>query len=212
MDSKRIGGGIFVMGAFLLMLSACEKVRFEAREVVSVGGQEWMRWVPPDQNTHDGYIAPGCPKGAAPGVRISADDYSRFGIRPRTERLPVVPGDRYRFSAWVRAEPDFRVKEGHAGVLLRMTFYGTPERPYRGGHVYLGAKGAVLGKPERLAGSVPKEWHLITGVIQIPPDVAEMRCFVLCQYGKGSFCVAEPRLEKVTASMPLSAFIAEPQS
>ena len=177
-------------------------------ESFAFGGQPWAMFVPKESEPASCRMAGNCSSthSGQPGVILASNDFARYGMRPYTKSIPVIGGERYRLSAWVKADQGCRVESGTAGLLLRATLFVGPAVDYPGGHYYVGAKGVVLGAdPAPLADApLPSEWTKLEGVVEIPAGVRTMMLFVFCWKTSGQVCIDQATIEKVDGSTPLT--------
>ena len=171
---------------------------------------DWKLFVPAESQ------AAGCNFTTVPedrqGGRLKAQLTSatpaRFGLFP--DRLPMAVryGDRYRLTAWVKADADFQVQAGTPGITLRATLFENPEKDFPGGHIFVGAKGVAIGNPALLAGSPPpREWTKIEATIKIPHGVNYLIFFVFVWRASGKLWVDDISMVKVDASTPLTPLL-----
>ena len=181
-------------------------------EEFAFGGQPWVMYVPKESEAAGCRMAGNCPDSHSgrPGVILKSDNFARYSIRPHAKAIQVKSGERYRLSAWVKADQGFRIESGTPGLLLRATLFAAPGVDYSRGHFYVGAKGVVLGAdPTPLGGApMPTEWTKLEGVVEIPVGVREMSFFVFCWKTSGRVCIDQAVIEKVDGSTPLTKLLA----
>lgn len=135
---------------------------------------------------------------------LSAKRPTRLGLEPKANPLIVIPGEKYRLSAWVKAGPGWLAEAGLPGVVLRGTLRDVFQKELAFGHLFVGLKG-VSRDPAKLSGPpILPSWTKIEGVVEIPAGAAEMIPFVFVWNGAGQLFVDDISIDKVPADTPLT--------
>ena len=170
----------------------------------------WRMWVPPESQAAGCSFSP-MPSERLPGkmqAALESRDPARFGILPDTRGLRVVPGERYRLTAWVKADASFKAEPGTPGVVLRATLFEFPGKDFPGGHIFAGFKGVAIGDPTPLAGAPPpREWAKIEATIEIPDGVTHLIYFVFVWRASGRLWVDDVSIVRVPRSSPVTTAI-----
>lgn len=111
------------------------------------------------------------PRSGTGTARLWSDAIARHGFE--ASRFPVEAGEKYRISAWVRADDSTKLDRGAPGPVVRLTLLGSDGRSDApGGHYFLGLN-RWTGRnqvPPAIIGELPKEWTQMEAVVEIPPD------------------------------------------
>ncbi|AHF90703.1 carbohydrate-binding protein [Opitutaceae bacterium TAV5] len=164
------------------------------------GKQNWNLFAPGDAKAA-GAIFELADSGAHTGqiaAKISSTQFARYGIGTRGVR--VAPGERYRFSLWIKAAPDAQAKIGTSGFLARLTLQdgntATPDDCF-----YLLADGSTVraalpppqtGKPV----SLPQEWTKLETTLQIPEGANFLILNLFAWQASGSILIDDVILER----------------
>ena len=160
--------GVFVGGVTLRAETLLENPGFEAG-----ANHGWWLFVAKDASaadctfktdttrTHSG-------KNAALMQSASPARFALVAKRP----VPVQPGQKYRFTAWARAEPGFKPAVTGPGVYVRLLLRTPAQKAPPAGHVHLALNGAtqtVPGSPNALPRlPLPETWTRIESVFEVP--------------------------------------------
>jgi hypothetical protein len=145
-------------------------------------------------------VSYGCmmePHQAANIIRLSSSQFARFGIRYRPVPLQVKAGERYKMSARITYDNDFRKEEWSPGVVLRATLFSSENIDFSGGHFYASAAQTLLGDPSKLAPVEVRKTESIEGIVEIPQGVSQMKFFVFCWYTSGGVTIQSASIEKL---------------
>ena len=193
---------------FLLALALAPEARADA--LVPNGGFEdgLTGWTPfiagdsQDKNCRAEAVGDAPHSGAA-CLRLQADDFARFclGAKP----VPVQAGDRYRVTAWVRADAKAQARSGAPGFAVRLGLYqGKAETP--GGHLHVVFGDRVSrNAPADPAGPLPTEWTKIEAVFEVPAGTDTIIPGLFAWYEKGAVYVDDFSLEKADPATPVTA-------
>ena len=137
-------------------------------------------------------------------MRLETGDYGRVSVSANLQ--PVQPKDRYRVTAWMRAETGVPVREGEPGFLIRVTlFQNGKDAP--SGHILIDAESRVYrGNSPRGAGrnDLPSAWKKIEAVIEIPEDATHASLNAFNWNAKGAVFVDDIMAVKVPPQTPLT--------
>ena len=179
---------------------------------------EWNLFVAPesvDKNCKF-RIAGAHPHSGRNCAEVVSEDFARLGIIP-SRSIFVTAGERYRVSAWIRADAGAEIKPGSPGVLIRLTLRHGKEDAAGKPAIFIGLNGNVailsLKTPVALPGlatELPSDWTKLEAVVEIPAindGVDSLVLGVFGQYTKGTFYIDDVSLEKVSESTPLSPVV-----
>jgi hypothetical protein len=186
---------------FLLVITGCKK------SVMNIDSYDIF--VPEENGNVVCKMSAGCPDAPSksPAIQLSSSEIARYALRSK-KLIDVKTGERYRLSAWVKANEGVTVGPRSPGILLRGTLYAKNRTDYPNGHIYVGTKGAARQDANKLYGvPAPLQWTKIEAVIEIPPGVVELKLFVFCWYTSGSICVDQASVEKVGNDVQLSPLL-----
>jgi|GEM_PF-5117290 len=135
---------------------------------------------------------------------LSAKTPARLGLEPKANPILVAPGEKYRFSAWVKAGANWRAAPDSPGVVLQFLLRDTLQKEIASGPLFIGLKGAS-GDPAKLSGpAIPTQWIQIEGVVEIPAGASEMIPFVFVWKGAGQVYIDDILVEKASADTQLT--------
>ena len=138
---------------------------------------------------------------------LSAKTPAELGLHPKANPVLVAPGEKYRFTAWIKAGPGWLTAAQSPGVVLRCTLYDAYQKELTSGPLFVGLKG-VSRDPVKLSGPpISSIWTKIEGVIEIPSGASEMIPFVFVWRGSGQVFVDDISIDKVPAETPLSTLV-----
>jgi hypothetical protein len=141
------------------------------------------------------------------GALLQSDNFSRYGIAASAS-TGIVSGQRYRIGIWVKPGPDFQVKPGTPGFLIRVNLnQGATVSP--GGHIFIFPDGSVSRGSQTPAypaktSPLPADWSHVEAVIEAPADADSMNPSFFSWLAKGSLYADDFTAEKVDPSTPLS--------
>ncbi len=124
---------------------------------------------------------------------------ARFALTPKNMPVAVKPG-RYKLSAWVRAEENFKIDPGQSGMLIRISFYnGEDKNPVHA--ISVDWRGRVIEGSKSLGAlsnsTMPKEWTQMSAEIEVPSDVDKLSLDVFYWRASGRLYVDDVSLEKI---------------
>lgn len=164
------------------------------------GSEGWKVYVPDeskDKNCRFDIVSES-PHSGSNCAKLASDDFARFSIG--SDVIPVQPGQKYRVTAWVRADSAASVRPKGAGFAIRFNLRDG-ERDAEGGHLFVAPENIVTrNTPAGLANPLPTEWTKIEVVIEIPPGVDAMLPGLFSWWTKGAIYVDDFTVEKVDAS------------
>lgn len=143
-------------------------------------------------------------------AQMTTDIPIRYAISTSPKVLiPVDAGERYRISGWVKFSDDAKPQPGRATVYIRLALMEGPKQPSQDplGNIHVGLKGEVARTPDvnkLISAEVPKEWHKIDAVVEIPPGQTYVSIGLFVDRIKGTATWDDIVLEKVDNSAPLS--------
>lgn len=192
----------------LAALSAlCLAAVAQAQNLIANGGFEnkdasWRAFIPSENAAHNlefTVVEQDARSGRSAARLSSPDTVSRFGIGNRTW-FDVVAGERYRLSAWYRAEPGATLADWGPGFVLRATFFG-PDKKAASHNLHVGPGGAVSASPGRdiREPRLAEEWTRVSAVIEIPEGVSHMQVNVFLWGMKGALLIDDVMVEPVAA-------------
>lgn len=172
------------------------------------GPSNWAPFIPSESTGHSPVlgVVQGSARTGQSALRLSSKVPSRFAYG-NYPMIPVAPGERYRVSAWYRAESGAVVQPGLPGFVLRANFSlqgapaGTPAK-----HLYVGTAGAVssnFGSQISLP-SLPSEWTQITAVVEVPENVDRFSLNLFSWGLSGSVLVDDASVELVPFGIPFT--------
>jgi len=230
MDFPRIGSALV---AFLLFQTACSDKSHSQDGKVSAPKAQSRADITDRQTTAPTIIAGNnpadwqvfIPKNSPPPViRISSEAVTtpsgrvalgmrpststRYGITPKSAPISVTPGQRYRLSAFIRAEfANAGNNSDASSTVLRATLWGD-KGEFGGGHYFVGIKGTLLESTPARFGTdpTPAIWSKLESVVEIPKSVNKLR-FVIFSRGNGIIYIDEPKVELVPINTPLSPLL-----
>lgn len=167
------------------------------------------------ENVHDGRKS----------AQITTRGSVRVGIATK-DLIPVRPGDRYRFSAWVKFGKDAKLEGNAPAIYLRASLADAQKKdiaiedkawaaknpnlaPGEGLklHLHIGPNGKVAKQQaigQLSVSSLPKKWEKIEGVIEIPEGVAYVVPTLMIDAVTGDAYYDDVTFEKVPKSTALS--------
>lgn len=190
-----------------LFVTGCSKSYAQGTLALSGENGKWNLFVPPESSTAGCRfkVSTDTGKSGLPIISMSSVSLARYALRQNSGSFAVVAGQRYRLSARVRAGANFKHHESSPGIILRGTLFTAPGVDYDKGHYCLSAGGSTLGAPERLGPSpVPLDWTPITGVVEIPAGVTQLKFFVFSWWTTGEVLIDDPKVELVPSNTLLS--------
>ncbi|MGB8356023.1 MAG: carbohydrate binding domain-containing protein [Chthoniobacteraceae bacterium] len=134
-------------------------------------------------------------------ARLQSTDFARFGVGAG-QGIPVQPGEHYRVTAWVRADPAAELHAKAPGFVIRLNLrLGSADAA--GGHLFI-SQGNLVSRdtPAESKTDLPKEWTKVEAVVEIPPGVDTMYPSFFSWWVKGTLFVDDFSIEKVDASTP----------
>ncbi|MDR1280889.1 MAG: hypothetical protein LBK99_08710 [Opitutaceae bacterium] len=165
------------------------------------GKQSWSLFAPGDAKAA-GATFELAENGAHTGrvaAKISSTQFARYGIHTRGVR--VAPGERYRFSLWIKAAPDAQAKIGTSGFLVRFMLQDK-NTPTPDGCFYLLADGSTFraslppppqtGKPVTL----PQDWKKLETTLQIPEGANFLILNLFAWQASGSILIDDVILQR----------------
>jgi hypothetical protein len=198
--------------ACLLLLSCAAIPAVAAEPLLSNGGFEngivgWGLFVPEesqDKNCRFDVVSD-APHSGLNCVRLQSDDFARFSVG--TTFVPVQPGECYRISVWIRADPDAQVRLKTPGFVIRL-FLRQGNADAEGGHMFIGPGNRVARNTpaDPVAKTLPTTWTQIEAVVKIPPGVDAIGPALFSWWTKGAIYADDFSIEKVdpaTAVTPL---------
>ena len=163
---------------------------------------DWRAFIPPENIDHHLRFTV-VEQGAHSGLRVarleSPDTISRFGVS-NLSLIEVAEGERYRLSAWYRAEPGAILADWAPGLVLRATFFGPDKKP-AAQNMHVGPGGAVSASPGReiREPSLSEAWTRVSAVITIPKGVTRMHLNLFLWGMQGTLFVDDVMVESVPA-------------
>lgn len=122
--------------------------------------------------------------------------------------VPVQPGQKYRFTAWVRTEPGVNPAATGPGVYVRLLLRTAAQKDPPAGHVHIALNGStqtVLGSPNALPKlPLPETWTRIESVFTIPIQAISLNIQLTCDGVVGGVLWDDINIEPVPAETPLS--------
>lgn len=173
------------------------------------GKVSWVSFIPADSTAHSPVldVVQGTARTGRSALRLSSAVPSRFAFG-NYPLLAVAPGERYRISAWFRAEPDAVAEPAVPGFLLRANFSsqdaapGTPAK-----HLYLGPTGLVSSSigPHLRGSSLPTDWVGLTAVVEVPENTDRLSINLFSWGLTGAVLVDDTAIELVPFSVAPTA-------
>ena len=209
------GMAIFCGGAFLLSSLSTT----EAQNLLSNGEFEpdvpgWSLVIPPESSEAECRFEMSQDKPPQGGLsgRLSSTSEVRFGIVTRPKIGALVAGERFRVSAWVRADKDFVAKAGTPGFVLRVTLFSNPKgnEDTPGGHYYLGLGNRLTrgySVSPLLEEAIPGVWTKIEAILEIPPETVTLDVSLFVWFGSGALYVGNIVFEPVDDTTPLTPLL-----
>jgi hypothetical protein len=201
---------------FLTLLLAYAGIQFSAgQNLIANGGFEggiksWNLWVPAEsQGANCRFdVVSDSPHSGTNCARLQSDDYGRFAIG--TDPFPAQPGEHYRVTAWVRADPAALARVNthgvapSAGFVIRLHL-SQDKVETQGGHFFIGLGNVVTrGAPAALTTALPKDWTKVEAVVEIPPGVDSVNPSLFSWWVTGTIFIDDFSIEKVDASTPIT--------
>jgi hypothetical protein len=170
------------------------------------GGDEWIHFCPPDSKAAGASlsISAASPRAGKNALRLDAPVLARHGATPR-EPIAVAPGERYRFSVWLRADESALPANDSAGGLVRLTLLNAGRGDAPGGHYFVGLDnwiGRDLQPPARAR--LPRDWVKTEVVLEIPAGTAYVVPTLFAWRVRGVVYFDDVVFEKVPAGTPLT--------
>jgi hypothetical protein len=141
-------------------------------------------------------------------VEIITRGMVRVGVCTK-KVYPVRPGDRYRFTAWVKFGKDAKIEGKVPAAYLRFTLFGEDKKdiPAEELHMHIGLNGKMAR--QKAVGSLwvaglPRGWQKIEGVVEIPEGVAYVGPVLMIDGVVGTCYYDDADFEKVSSTTPLS--------
>ena len=197
-----------------LLASLAIALPLSAQNLLSNAGFEggkvsWVSFIPAESTAHSPVldVVQGTARTGRSALRLSSDVPSRFAFG-NYPLLPVAPGERFRISAWFRAEPGAVAEPAVPGFLLRANFSsqdaapGTPAK-----HLYLGPTGLVSSSigPHLRGSSLPTDWVGLTAVVEIPENTDRLSINLFSWGLTGAVLVDDTAIELVPLSVAPTA-------
>ena len=186
-----------------------ENPGFEAESTV------WQNFIPAGSKdkVQEFQIVTDNPHAGHSCAQCSATDFVRYGITVPSKGIPVAPGERYHFQAWVRFAGDSVSMTGAPQVYIRATLLKAPGVSSTDplGHINIGLNGK-MARDANVRKLSPrqesKDWQLISGVFEVPADTTCIvpTLFILGVQGKVYW--DDVSFEKVPSDTPLTPDIA----
>ena len=196
-----------LLTAALSLLLTCPAIQLcAAQELITNGGFEngttgWSIWIPDESKSANCRfeVSTDSPHSGVNCVHLQADDFARFCIG--TSAIPVQAGDRYRVTAWVRAEAAAQMRpQSHglppaAGFVIRLNLR-QGDADAAGGHLFIGLGNQVLrDTPAEWTKDLPKEWTKVEAVVEIPTGVDAVLPALFMWWAKGTISVDDFSVE-----------------
>jgi len=148
--------------------------------------------------------------GGTSALAVTVTDGARVGIG--TKPINVKPGEKYRFTAWVKFGDNAQYKPGSPAVYFRATLLEAPDKdiadPLK--HIQIGLAGTVARSPYTAKLSpteLPKGWTKLEGVFEVPPTVNIIGPSLFLEGTSGTVYFDDISIELVPASTPLSRIV-----
>lgn len=173
------------------------------------GTENWASFVPDeakDAETSFTVVSEN-PHSGSRVAKLTSTKFARHGCTPAGSQatLKVTPGERYRITAWVRADADAKPQDNTPGVLVRLALQGPDKKDAPGGHYYAGLNNWIARDRQPPASKLlPTEWSKIESVFQIPDDAAYMSLTLFAWRVQGSVYFDDVSLEKVSGDTPIT--------
>lgn len=124
---------------------------------------------------------------------------ARFALTPKNMPVAVKPG-RYKLSAWVRGDENFKIDPSQSGMLIRISFYtGGDKNPVHS--LSVDWKGNVIDgnkSPRAMSQwAMPKEWTQMSAEIEIPLGTDKVSLDVFYWRASGRLYVDDVSFEKI---------------
>lgn len=142
------------------------------------GETAWSLWIPQDEdekNPRWSVTTEGVHGGKA-AAEMAADVQARYALQ--SEELKVVPGQKYKLSAWVRAEPRADGHRKTPGVMVRLLFLDVTGRGLDEESLYVTRDGTAIGQKELSEFAnrdLPKDWVQIEEEFTVPGNASSLR-------------------------------------
>jgi hypothetical protein len=169
------------------------------------GSTGWTLFVPDEAKDKNCLfdVLSDAPHSGTNCMRLKSDDFARFCVGAGF--IPAQPGEHYRVSVWVRADPAAQVLPKTPGFVVRIFLrQGNADAP--GGHLFIGPGNRVArnNPAAPVSKSLPTTWTKIEAVIEIPPGVDSIGPALFSWRTKGAIYADDFSLEKVDASTPVT--------
>lgn len=182
------------------------------------GNEAWSLFVPEAEKTK------GCSfsvesTGAHSGMFcavMNSDDFARYSLTSNGA-IKIVPGERYRITAWIGADVAAKAADKTPGVVIRFILRKGNVDATDSPAVFVGLNSKValayLKKPYdlgNLAAPLPNQWTKVEAVFEIPTVEGGLDTMGLGIFGQntsGKIYVDDVVLEKVDASTPLAPVV-----
>ncbi len=197
-----------LLAATTLPLSAGEN--FFKNPGFENGDEGWRVAVPTNFSDKEVAITvcPEAAKSGGNGLAMSSAECIRYAAIGGVQKTlyPLIPGERFCVSAWVRAGNDFTQRPNTVGFCIRVTT-GTQRDGPGDPPIYFGFENhAARGNSWQRDIEVPKTWTKISSVFEIPQNQETKFVDITFQVAEasGTIYLDDVSLERVPETTPLT--------
>jgi hypothetical protein len=151
-------------------------------------------------------IDKGSGRGESAAAVVSSDLSARYALAS-TKHPAVRAGERYRITAWVKADRNVKLEVGTPGIMIRLLFKNDDGKELKkGGLTFISMAGAVENNnPANIVTeSIPYDWTLIEAVVEVPAGAATMDIQLTSSKTQGALFWDDVEVGKIEDDTPFA--------